>query len=135
MAGLTSRTPRTCSARRAQYELEYGDVATGAERLSSLANRLLAAADHLLRGPATNRQLIEAIRPWLVSFEIGAHAVRKTADLAAAGRLDEDAPAELTPFLIRLRRARLRVFGDFMERTLSVISGTLFPPGEIPPED
>ena len=116
----------------ARFELEYGDAATGAERLSSLANRLLAAADHLLRGPVTNRQLIEEIRPWLVGFEIGAHAVRKMADLAAAGRLDEDAPAELTPFLIRLRRARVRVFGDFMERTLSVLSGTVFPPGEIP---
>ena len=119
----------------ARFELEYGDAATGAERLSSLANRMLAAADHLLRGPVTNRQLIDEIRPWLVGFEIGAHAVRKMADLAAAGRLDEDAPAELTPFLIRLRRARVRVFGDFMERTLSVLSGTLFPPGEIPQED
>ena len=46
--------------------------------------------------------------------------------------VDEDGPAELAPFLIRLRRARVRVFGDFMERTLSVLSGALFPPGEIP---
>jgi len=36
--------------------------------------------------------------------------------------------------LIELRRARVRVFGDFMERTLSVMSGTLFRPGEVPSE-
>jgi hypothetical protein len=72
------------------------------------------------------------IRPWLVAFEIGAQAVSRIADLAAAGRLDEDGPAELAPFLIRLRRARVRVFGDAMEMTLSVLSGTMFRPGEVP---
>ncbi len=116
----------------ALFELAYGDAVAGAARLSSLADRLLAAADHLLRGPVRNRQLIEEIRPWLLGFEIGAHAVRRMADLAAAGRLDEDGPAELAPFLIRLRRARVRVFGDAMEMTLSVLSGTMFRPGEVP---
>jgi hyaluronoglucosaminidase len=116
----------------ALFELAYGDATTGAARLSSLADRLLQAADHLLRGPVRNRQLIEEIRPWLLGFEIGAHAVRRIADLAAAGRLDEDGPAELAPFLIRLRRARVRVFGDAMEMTLSVLSGTMFRPGEVP---
>ena len=116
----------------ALFELSYGDAATGAARLSSLADRLLQAADHLLRGPVTNRRLLEEVRPWLLAFEIGAQAVRRIADLAAAGRLDEDGPAELAPFLIRLRRARVRVFGDAMEMTLSVLSGTMFRPGEVP---
>ncbi len=116
----------------ALFELSYGDAATGAAVLSSLADRLLQAADHLLRGPVTNRRLLEEIRPWLLAFEIGAQAVRRIADLAAAGRLDEDGPAELAPFLIRLRRARVRVFGDAMEMTLSVLSGTMFRPGEVP---
>ena len=57
------------------------------------------------------------------------------ADLAAAGRLDEDGPAELAPFLIRQRRARVRVFGDALEMTLSVLSGTMFRPGEVPKQE
>ena len=81
-----------------------------------------------------NRQLIDEIRPWLEAFEVGAQAIRAMADLAAAGRLHEDG-AELRPFLIRLRRARVRVFGDAMEMTLSVLSGTMFRPGEVPKEE
>jgi len=117
---------------RALFELEHGDAGTGRAQLDALADRLLGAADHLLRGPVVNQALIEEIRPWLVGFEIGAQAVRKMADLAGTGRLDEDGPAELAPFLIRLRRARVRVFGDAMEMTLSVLSGTMFRPGEVP---
>ena len=116
----------------ARFELAYGDRTAGADRLGSLADCMLGVADHLLHGPVMNRQLMQEIRPWLVAFEIGAQAVRRMADLASAGRMYEDGPAELAPFLIRLRRARVRVFGDFMERTLSVLSGTVFPPGEIP---
>ena len=56
----------------------------------------------------------------------------RLADLAAEGRLGVDGPAELRPFLIRLRRARVRVFGDVLEMTLSVLSGTMFRPGEVP---
>lgn len=119
----------------ARFELAHGDLSAGLEGLDSLADRMLEAADHLLRGPVTNRQLIDEVRPWLVGFEIGAEAVRRIADLAAAGRLATDGSAELAPFLIKLRRARVRVFGDFMERTLSVLSGTLFPPGEVPSEE
>ena len=54
------------------------------------------------------------------------------ADLAAANRLDADGPTELRPFLIRLRRARVRVFGDTLEMTLSDLTGTMFRPGEVP---
>jgi len=98
----------------------------------ALADRLLAAADHLLRGPVVNRALMEEIRPWLVAFELGAQAIRRLADLVADGRLEEDGPAELRPILIKLRRARVRVFGDSVEMTLSHLTGTMFRPGEVP---
>ena len=57
---------------------------------------------------------------------------RGIADLAAEDRLDVDGPSELRPFLIRLRRARVRVFGDVLEMTLSDLTGTMFRPGEVP---
>jgi hyaluronoglucosaminidase len=116
----------------ALFELAHGDAEAGARAIDGLATRLQRAADHLLRGPVANRRLIEEIRPWLVAFEIGAEAIRAIADLAAAGRLEEDGPSELRPYLIRLRRARVRVFGDVLEMTLSVLSGTMFRPGEVP---
>ncbi len=119
----------------ALFRIEHGDAAEAAAAaadLATLADRLLGAADHLLRGPVANRALIDEIRPWLLAFEIGAQAMRKLADLAAAGRIDEDGPAELAPFLIKLRRARVRVFGDALEMTLSVLSGMMFRPGEVP---
>ena len=117
---------------RALFELEYGDADAAVASLRDLADRLLAAAAHLLRGPVANQQLMQEIRPWLAAFEVGAEALSELADLAAAGRLDEDGPAMLAPFLIRLRRARVRVFGDALEMTLSVLSGTMFRPGEVP---
>ena len=116
----------------ALFELEFGDAQAAAANLGTLADRLLAAAAHLLRGPVTNRQLMDEIRPWLVAFEIGAQAIRRMADLAASGRLEMDGPSELGPFLVKLRRARVRVFGDALEMTLSVLSGTMFRPGEVP---
>ncbi|MEX1334430.1 MAG: protein O-GlcNAcase [Candidatus Limnocylindrales bacterium] len=117
---------------RALFELEHGDRDRGVERLRALAAGQLGAAEHLLRGPVANQALVAEIRPWLAAYEIGAQAIGRIADLAAAGRLDEDGPAELAPFLIRLRRARVRVFGDALEMTLSVLSGTMFRPGEVP---
>ena len=116
---------------RALFELEHGERDAGVASLDALARRLQASADHLLRGPVVNQRLIEEIRPWLVGYEIGAEAVRAIADLAADGRLEEDG-STLAPYLIRLRRARVRVFGDALEMTLSVLSGTMFRPGEVP---
>ena len=58
--------------------------------LGALADRLLAAADHLLRGPVANPALMDECRPWLEAFELGAQAMRRIADLAAAGRLEPD---------------------------------------------
>jgi hyaluronoglucosaminidase len=116
----------------ALFELEHGDAERGARELDALATRLRTAAAHLQRGPVANQRLVQEIRPWLAGFEVGAEAVGRIADLATAGRLKEDGPAELSPFLIRLRRARVRVFGDALEMTVSVLSGTMFRPGEVP---
>ena len=40
--------------------------------------------------------------------------------------------ASCARILLRLRRARVRVFGDVLEMTLSVLSGTMLRPGEVP---
>ena len=67
-----------------------------------------------------------------MAFELGAQAIRAMADLAATNRLGSDGAAVLRPFLIKLRRARVRVFGDALEMTLSDLTGTMFRPGEVP---
>jgi hyaluronoglucosaminidase len=117
---------------RALFRYEQGEGEASGAELGALADRLLAAADHLLRGPVRNTALRDEIRPWLVAFELGGRAVRRIADLVIEGRLETDGPTELRPFLIGLRRARVRVFGDALEMTLSVLSGTMFRPGEVP---
>ncbi len=116
----------------ALFELEHGDATAVAADLAALGDRLLGSATHLLGDSVTNRQLMDEIRPWLVAYELGAQAIRVMADLAATGRLATDASSELGPFLIRLRRARVRVYGDALEMTLSVLTGTQFRPGEVP---
>ena len=114
------------------FRVDQGDDTAAAGDLAALADRLLDAAAHLLRGPVVNRALMDEVRPWLVAFELGAQAMRAIADLAAAGTLRTDASGVLRPYLIRLRRARVRVFGDALEMTLSDLSGTMFRPGEVP---
>ncbi|CAN5791493.1 hypothetical protein BH23CHL8_BH23CHL8_10050 [soil metagenome] len=116
----------------ALFRVGQGDADGAARDLGGLADRLLAAAGHLLRGPVVNRALMDEARPWLEAFELGSHAIRRVADLAGTGRLEADGPAELRPFLMRLRRARVRVYGDALEMTLSDLTGTLFRPGEVP---
>jgi hyaluronoglucosaminidase len=114
------------------FRVERDDGLAAATELAALADRLCAAAAHLLRGPVVNRTLVEEARPWLEAFELGARAIRAIAELAAEGRLEQDGPAELRPYQVRLRRARVRVFGDVLEMTLSDLTGTLFRPGEVP---
>jgi hyaluronoglucosaminidase len=115
-----------------RFRYDRGEGVAAAVDLAEVADRLLAAASHLLRGPVTNAALMAEVRPWLVAFELGARAIRAMADLAAAGRLDDDAAAILGPFQVRLRRARVRVFGDGLEMTLSDLTGMMFRPGEVP---
>ena len=101
------------------FESEHGGgVVEAAADLGRLADRLANAADHLLRGEVHNRALVEEARPWIAAFEIGAQALRCIADLAAEDRL-ADARTELAPYRQRLRDARVRVFGDVLDMTLS----------------
>ncbi len=119
---------------RLGFALDQGEPQTraAAAELRALADRLLDAAARLLGDGVTNRALMDECRPWLRGFELGAQALVRLADLAAEGRLESDGTAELRPFLVRLRRARVRVFGDVLEMTLSDLTGTLFRPGEVP---
>ena len=114
---------------RFAFRLDQGEGVEAASDLRTLAERLLAAADHLLRGPVGNRALIDECYPWIEAFELGGEAIARTADLAAAGRLEEEATTELRPYLARLRHARVRVFGDALDMFLSDLSVTHVRPG------
>jgi hyaluronoglucosaminidase len=113
------------------FRMDRGDGAAAAGDLADLANRLLAAADHLLHGPVANAALVEECRPWIEAFALGAEAIRRIAELAAADRLADDARTELGPFLARLRRARVRVFGDALDMTLADLTGIRVRPGRM----
>jgi hyaluronoglucosaminidase len=111
------------------FRASQGDGAAAAPDLQALALRLLAAADHLLRGDVANAQLVDECRPWIESFELGARALNHIAELAADGRLETDGAAELLPYLARLRAARVRVFGDALDMTLADLTGAHVRPG------
>ena len=112
------------------FRCDQGDQAGAARDLASLADRQLAAADHLLRGPVANAALVDEARPWIEAFELGARAMRQMATLAGDGRLDSDGPSELLPYLQRLGRARVRVFGDAVVMALADITGSHPRPGD-----
>jgi hyaluronoglucosaminidase len=123
-APIVSRALASFAFRAAQ-----ADGPAAAVELGALADRLLAAAHHLLRGPVANRAIVDEGRPWIEAFETGAQALRRIADLAATGRLESDGPAELLHYLEALRRARVRVFGDALEMALVDLTGASVPPG------
>jgi hyaluronoglucosaminidase len=113
------------------FRLDRGDGAGAAADLAAVADRLLGAAHHLLRGPVENTALVNDCRPWIEAFELGARAIRRIAELASDGRLEADARAELVPYLARLRRARVRVFGDALDMALADLTGTHVRPGRM----
>ena len=113
------------------FRLDRDEGRVAAVDLAALADRLLAAAHHLLRGPVENTALVDDCRPWIEAFELGAQAIRRIADLAAEDRLDADAGTELIPYLARLRRARVRVFGDALDMALADLTGTHIRPGRM----
>jgi hyaluronoglucosaminidase len=119
----------TRALERFAFRLDQGEGEPAADDLRDSAQRLLAAADHLLRGPVRNAALIEECRPWIEVFELGAQAMARTAELAAGGRLEAEATTELVPFLARLRHARVRVFGDALDMFLCDLSVTHVRPG------
>ena len=107
-----------------------------ATALRTLAELLLAAADHLLGGDVANPPLIEECRPWIEAFEVGARAMCRAADLATEGRLPGDhdtVTAELLPYLAELRRRRVRVFGDALDMFLADTTVTHVRPGRLLP--
>ncbi|GAA3730968.1 hypothetical protein GCM10022239_04460 [Leifsonia bigeumensis] len=101
------------------FESVYGDPEHAADELDEVADRMLAAAERLLRGPARTRRLVAEARPWIEAFKIGARAVKCVVELYRSGRLGSDGPTELAPFLGRIRDLRVRVFGDVLDMTLS----------------
>jgi hyaluronoglucosaminidase len=121
------RVTRTLEA--LAFALERGDAAPAATELGALAERVLEAARHLVRGPVANRALIDECRPWLEAFELGGQALRRIADLCLAGRIERDARSELLPFLARLRDARVRVFGDALDMALADLTDVHLSPG------
>jgi hyaluronoglucosaminidase len=111
------------------FAVSRGEKERAATDLGALADRLLAAAAHLLRGSVANRALIDECRPWLEAFELGAQALRRIADLGLDGRLERDARRELLPFLARLRDARVRIFGDTLDMALEDLTEVHLAPG------
>lgn len=109
------------------FESSYGNPVGAANGLSALANEMASAANHLLRGKVANPQLIAEARPWISAFELGAHALQKVVELYNSNRLESDGPRVLSPYLIRLRDTRVRVFGDLLDMTLAELTG-LGPP-------
>ncbi len=106
-----------------------GEGAAAAQDLAELADRLLVAADHLLRGPVHNPALIEECRPWIEAFELGSRALRHIARLGAEGRLESESSPKLLPYLAQLRAARVRIFGDAVDMTLADLTATQTRPG------
>ena len=106
------------------FECEHGGgpVAASAD-LARLADRLIAAADHLLRGNVSNRALMDEARPWIQSFETGAHALQCLAQLAAQDKPRAEWGQALKPYLLEMRDARRRVFGDVLDMTLADLVG------------
>lgn len=113
------------------FRLDRSEGKAAAADLAALADRLLAAAHYLLRGPVENTALVDDCRPWIEAFELGAQAILRIADLAAEDRLAADAGTKLIPYLARLRRARVRVFGDALDMTLAELTETHVRPGRM----
>jgi hyaluronoglucosaminidase len=126
-------------AAAADEAIETGDsgiLQQDAAALRALADGLIAAADHLLRGPFGNTALVEECHPWIEAFEVGARAMCRAAELAADGRLPADAEAvavALVPYLAELRRRRVRVFGDALDMFLADTTNTHVRPGRLLP--
>ena len=106
--------------------------AAAASDLGLFADRLVAAAAHLLRGPVENRALDRRVPA--VDRGVRGRRDRRCAwsrRSPSERRLERDGPAELRPYLVRLREARVRVFGDVLDMALSDLTHTNVRPGEL----
>lgn len=103
------------------FGMLIGDTDRAVRTLSPLADRLAASARHLLDGPVHNQRLVDESRPWIEAFAVGAAAMQAIAELTREGRLDDDGPRVLRPYLDDLRARRVRIFGDVLDMTLADI--------------
>lgn len=117
------------------FNSRYGDRIRAADELDDVAKRMLAAAGRLRRGPVRTRPLIAESLPWIEAFAVGARAIACIVELYRSDRLDSEGPAELLPYLERLRELRVRVFGDVLDMTLSELTAPIDPVrnGDQPP--
>lgn len=113
------------------FRVGQGEGRDAAVGLAELADRLAAAVAHLLRSAPANPQLVAECRPWIEAVGVGADAMAAMARLAREDRLERDARAALRPYLVELRRRRVRVFGDALDMALSDLTDTHVRPGEL----
>jgi len=113
------------------FGVDQGRGAAAAADLTALAARLTAAVSRLLGPSPANPALVAECRPWIEAVGVGADALAAMARLAADDRLERDARVVLRPYLVELRRRRVRVFGDALDMTLSDLTDTHVRPGEL----
>ena len=70
------------------FRVEQGEAVAAAAELGALADRLLAAADHLLRGPVGTARWSRRRDPGWSRSSWARRRSARMADLAATGRLD-----------------------------------------------
>ena len=101
------------------FGVQSGSAVAAAAELGAFADGLLDVARRLLGGTFSNPALMAEARPWVETFELGARAVRRLAELAAGTELSAEARAELARLRDELRATGRRVFGDAVLMTLS----------------
>ena len=105
----------------ATFESEYGDgPVVAAARLGELADRLLGAADHLLRGPVANPALIDegtTVDRGLRARRTCPRTHRTARRVGPTG--DTDGRERASALSAAAAAARVRVFGDVLDMTLA----------------
>ena len=66
---------------------------------------------------------MDEARPWIQTFETGAHALQCLARLAAEDKPRSEWGRALKPYLSEMRETRWRVFGDVLDMTLDDLVG------------
>jgi hyaluronoglucosaminidase len=101
------------------FGVQSGSAVAAATELGTFADGLLDVARRLLGGSFSNPALMAEARPWVETFELGARAVKRLAELTAGPELSAEARAELATLRDELRATGRRVFGDAVLMTLS----------------
>ena len=115
----------TAALQRFAFEIQFGDAEAAGHQLSTFAEELGAAADHLLGNTMENGTLQTELRPWLTKFKLGAEAVSALATHSTTSSMAATGRELMTTFLIQLRNDPHRVFGDVLEMTIAeLITGS-----------